>query len=364
MKKTSIQQLCRSISELDKGPAYSYISRANKGRIRIIDVVLPNGPIAFKRWNPSKGENENDAQVEHISPKSMLRIATAIQEDMPFNIDRILGASYNFRSVLEALLAHTPEFYYCYPGRVETDVNRTEIKKGHKHLLWQPDRPHPIGEIHRIDTDMVISEVPSKNAIYEALSLPDNYAKNDSSLEDIEIIRRHAQIQFALVKIGHFLDFRTYVARNDQGIICENKRLGEHPSVVVDLSSERMLKEYPESVRNALLIDCIWFKNGRLMPAVIEIEHSTGVTSGLTRMMGFKNSFPPFPTRYVIAAPDELRDKVFRECTRRQFRDLNAKFFPYSAVEELYGFLSNRKVKGITDEFIDSFMENTQPHLN
>jgi type II restriction enzyme len=39
------------------------------------------------------------------------RLANAIQEDAPINLDRVLGASYNSRSVIESLLAHTPQFY-------------------------------------------------------------------------------------------------------------------------------------------------------------------------------------------------------------------------------------------------------------
>ena len=42
------------------------------------------------------------------------RVSNAINPGEPFNIDRILGASYNTRSVLETLIALTPEFYYCY----------------------------------------------------------------------------------------------------------------------------------------------------------------------------------------------------------------------------------------------------------
>ena len=51
------------------------------------------------------------------------RVANAISEGEPINFDRVLGGSYNTRSVLESLLASTPEFYYCYPGRI-MDIDR------------------------------------------------------------------------------------------------------------------------------------------------------------------------------------------------------------------------------------------------
>jgi type II restriction enzyme len=93
------------------------------------------------------------------------------------------------------------------------------------------------------------------------------------------------------------------------------------------------------------------------MPAVMEVEHTTGVTSGLSRMLNFKDKFPPFPTRYVIVAPDEDRDKVIQVAVKPQFRSLQTKFFPYSAVEELYMLCQKRKLKGVTEEFLDCYME-------
>jgi type II restriction enzyme len=78
-------------------------------------------------------------------------------------------------------------------------------------------------------------------------------------------------------------------------------------------------------------------------------------------MKNFKDKFPPFPTRYVIVAPDEDRDKVIKEANKPQFRDLDTRYFTYSAVEELYALCQRRKLKGVTEEFLDCFME---PILN
>jgi type II restriction enzyme len=66
------------------------------------------------------------------------RLANAIRQNQPINVDRILGASYNTRSVLEALIAHTPQFHFCYPGRIESVNSNEAVKKGHKHLISNP----------------------------------------------------------------------------------------------------------------------------------------------------------------------------------------------------------------------------------
>jgi type II restriction enzyme len=348
--------LVKAVCGLPRDCEYTYISPRNKGAIRIVDVQLPRGPISIQRYNPSSGQRVEDADIDTISANMIARVANAIAPGMPLNLDRILGASYNTRSVLESLLAHTPQFYVCHPGRILVHESSTEIHRGHKHLVWRPDLPHGVGSIEFIDTDMVISELPSTSAVYESLVLPEPVGNEINLGEDIR--RRHAQIQIALVMIGESLGMRTFVAKNDQAITYQGERLGERQGVVTDLRSIPLLSPFGDAVRAGSLIDCIWFRNGRFMPAVIEVEHSTGVTSGLTRMQGFLSKAPAVTSRYLISAPDEDRERVLRECARPQFQDLQARYMPYSAVEELYGLVQRRPLRGaVTDLFIDAFTE-------
>jgi type II restriction enzyme len=37
-------------------------------------------------------------------------------------------------------------------------------------------------------------------------------------------------------------------------------------------------------------------------------------------MKGLQEVLPPFPTRYVIVAPDEIMNKVLREANKPQFQ--------------------------------------------
>lgn len=354
MRKLSASNLVFAINQLDKNQVYNYVNPRTKGVIKIEGIDLSEGPIRIKRWNPSIGETEKTKRVESISSELIWRVANAFNPNQPINIDRVLGASYNTRSVLEALLAHTPEFYFCYPGRIEKIGGVTSIKHGHKHIMWKPELPHKLGVLTEIKTDIVISEIPATDAYYDALVLPDNYVHEELN---IDIQRRHAQIQVALYFIGKQLEFRTWIAQNDKGISYQNKKIGEYDGVIASLKDEKLMTAYDEAIQAALMIDCIWFKNSRLMPAVMEIEHSTGVTSGLSRMKNFKDKFPPFPTRYVIVAPDEDRDKVIKEANKPQFRDLDTRYFTYSAVEELYSLCQRRKLRGVTEEFLDCYME-------
>jgi type II restriction enzyme len=354
IRRTTPTDLVHAINELPKDRAYSYVSPTTRTRIQILDVILPEGPIRIRRYNPSKGIGPGKGAEQTISIQMLWRIANAISINQPINFDRVLGGSYNTRSALEALLANTPEFYYCYPGRVEVINSSTEIKKGHKHLIWLPDEPHEAGTIteNKTKRDMVIVEVPSTQTVYESLTIPEPISDLD-----IEIQRRHAQIQVALIYIGLQLGSRVWIAQNDKAIIYNGRRIGEMQGVIASLGDERLLAAYHEAQTAARLIDCVWFRNTKFMPAVFEIEHTTGVTSGLTRMKNFQDAIPSFPTRWVIVAADEDRNKVIKEANKPQFASLNAQYFPYSAVAELHGLCQRRHLRGVTDDFLDCFIE-------
>src|SRR5207244_292428 len=109
--RVTAADLVRAIAELPRNQNYHYINLANKARIPIEDVTLP---------------------------------------------------------------AYTPEFYFCYPGRIEASASASRVKRGHKHLLWLPDEPHEQGVLTPRNTEIVISEIPTVEAIYEALVVPED----------------------------------------------------------------------------------------------------------------------------------------------------------------------------------------------
>lgn len=296
------------------------------------------------------------APIELINRGEIWRIANACSEGEPFNVDRILGASYNTRSVFETLLALTPQFYTCYPGRIENMGGNVKIKNGQKHLLWLPQKPHENGQIVVEQTsNMAVSEIPAKTVVYDSIVFPDSTLAGEGM--DIEIIRRHTQIQIALYLIGRQLGFRTWIANNDKGIVYKDKPLCQHDGIIPVLESDSNIVTNNHAVQNALLIDCIWFQNGRHMPAVMEVEHTTGILSGLDRMKGLYDAIPDFRTKYVIVAPDEDRDDAIEKINLPRYRCLEARYFPYSSVEELYYLCMHRGLHGVTPEFLDCYME-------
>lgn len=344
--------MVKTIKQLPQNRKYNYPHLGTKTLVRFLRSDGPEGPIAIERTTKT-----GKVETATISTQMIWRVSSAISEGVPLNLDRILGASYNTRSALEALLAHTPNFYVCYPGRFEAMNSAKEIKKGHKHLLYLPREPHVNGVLSTKNVDIVISEAATpKDIVFEGLQIPDSIVVPEIG---VDIQRRHALIQFCLVKVGQQLGYRTWVARNDRGIVCDGQKISSFDGVISDLREEMVLSAYGDAAKKADLIDCIWFKNGRLMPAVMEIEHSTGVNSGLARMKNFYDQAPALRNiRWTIVAPDEDRHTVFRKASEEQYRDMEIKYFPYSAVEELYYLCTERKISGVSEEFLDSFIEN------
>lgn len=352
----SAANLAKQIDSLNKSYAYDYPNSKTQTKIMITRVVLPEGPIYIKRYNPTKGEGPADAKVQTISSKMLWRLASSLVPSKPVNIDRIFGASYNTRSALEALLLHTPDFYVCYPGRLERIGPVTEVKEGHKHIVFEPDNPHAQGVIETLEVNnMVISEI-DREVFFDNLLLKDNPKNKVDAAE----ARRHAQIQILLVKAAESMGLKSWVAKNDHSITYNEQKLIEMDSVIKNLSRVTALQGYLNAGPAGELIDCIWFsEDERKIPAIIEIEHSTGVTSGLTRMKGFMQEAPELKNMtYIIAAPDEIRDQVIRKSSAPQFKDMDIQFLPYSAVEDMY-LLSKRNIKGIDNtKFFHTFLES------
>ena len=352
--RLTAENLVSSISALPKHVGHGYVFERNKGRIEIVRFDGSEGPIFVKRYNPSKGKSSAIAKTESISVEMLWRVANAISSGQPVNIDRVLGASYNTRSVLEALLARCPEFWMCYPQRVQQIGQVVKIKKGHKHIWWRPDELHELNKIAWITTEKVISEIPASDVTYEAMEIPSEAKKNVPK----DVARRHTQIQIALIKIGEALGFQNSVAVEDQHITYQGKKLLEHDNVIKDLKAKQQLLAYPNAAEVVRRIDVVWFRNGTLMPAAFEVEHSTKIRSGLDRLQRLKDALPPWPIRNVIVADDSDRNLVKQYASEKMYSGLNVRFFPYSAVEELYSLCSRRKISGVTEAFIDSFMES------
>lgn len=148
--RMSLESLVQTIHELPRDREYTYINPRNVGRIRIVEVQRPRGPIVVRRYAPTKGESFDRALNETISSNMLHRVANALSPELPLNIDRVLGASYNTRSVLESILAHCPQFLCA--GRIvfKSTSRRQSFTKDTSTCCGGPQSHIPSGQRRKL----------------------------------------------------------------------------------------------------------------------------------------------------------------------------------------------------------------------
>lgn len=126
------------IDELPINVAFDYVSGGDS-KAKLVTIDRESVKVDIVRVN-ADGSEKNASMTTDI----LNTLANSIKENKPFKFDNVLNGSGNVRSTMEAIFAHTSEFYSCKIGRV-------------KHLIWVPRIPHEIGKI--IDYDSIKDEL-------------------------------------------------------------------------------------------------------------------------------------------------------------------------------------------------------------
>ena len=329
----------------------------NKTVIKIIDVNQPEGPVYFKRKAINSNKSWKDTKIETISSNMLWRVIKPLSSGKPVQIDRVLGASYNSRSALEAMIAHTPNFFLCHPKRI-TEINSKQVifEKVHKHLIFK-ETGHAAGKIEYCNYNGFIAEAQSEELYIEATNI--NSDKDEANkIKDPSIKRIHSQMQVWLSDVAKWLKLRPWIAVQDHGISINGQNLLNTPGMVTNLFNEPAISNYQQAVTIAKNIDCIWFNGG--IPCAFEVEHTTGITPGLDRMGKLQSILPFIKTDYVIVAPDQDRQEVFKKASYSQFNNMDLWYLPYSSLSEMCLFTKkhqNRLDFNQHQNFLRTFME-------
>ena len=322
--------------------------------LEVIDIERVEGPIVFERWKkPGSGTVKSPARIS-VNQIGTVAAVFSGKPSYPIHFDRLFSAGGNSRSAIETLLALTPNFFYCYPMKTNPYTGLAEKKL--KHLIWCPNKSHKLGEFSETEYDQIITEI-ELGIDYQDIGFSN--AESESEFENIAARKTHTQMQVALVELGNAMNLNSWIAKNDQSITVGDQKISDLPSVIKDLTDVEIL--YNKDIKNnANLIDCIWFsRDHRYIPAVFEVEHSTGVTSGLTRMSKFYESIPSLRTDFVVVAPNLLRNKVVTEINQDVFSKIKANYLPYSTLRELYGLIKRYPLSGkLNQTFLHPFLQD------
>lgn len=131
--KLTVEHILNLIDTLDKNVKYDYVS-GGESKAKLVAVDKVNKKVELLRVN-ADGSEKSASMTTDI----LITLSTSIFENAPFKFDNVLNGSGNVRSTMEALFAHTSEFYSCKINRV-------------KHLVWVPQMPHEIGKIVEYET--------------------------------------------------------------------------------------------------------------------------------------------------------------------------------------------------------------------
>lgn len=338
-------------SQLDKGVELPYINPNNTSRITIHAVPLPYGPIVFSRRK--KGQRATTPKLETISIRTLRLLASKIEPQTAFTIDVLRNGGGNNRSVIEAIFARLPEFFTCRPATCLDGVTENV-----KHLYWDPDRKHKLGEV--VETDSIRGIMSNPRFKTEATTPKQQTLTHTAS--NFLKLRRHEQIQVLLFEIGAALGYRNWIAGNDRSIKLNGKPLIKDIASINDLSLVNILQPFPAAQKAARLIDLIYFKPDGYIPAVFEIESTTTISSGLARMEEFRlNLNGVFRNRgslgtcFVIVANEDRRAEVLRKAAAPQYKDLAVRFMSYGEVEELWRFCQLGRGIALNDRAIEAF---------
>jgi hypothetical protein len=171
-----------------------------------------------------------------------------------------------------------------------------------------------------------------------AVTVPVN-DEEQSNEETVTDVRESIRIQARLAEIGALMGLRVWIPSSDRSRVLEQMDMAHHHALLDSLP----FNSDENTVDTVKQIDVLWFR-GRSIIRAFEVEHTTAVYSGLLRMADLVALQPNMQIRLHIVAPDERREKVFREIKRPVFSVLEGgalshrcTFISYENVNDIRG---------------------------
>ena len=148
----TLQSMIEALNTLTIGTVYKYASveRASTGACELVSVDQHTGAIKYKR-NRVGTAPEANAKIESITGANVAKLAAALSSRKAVEVNALYGGSGNFRSALEALVANTANVFVC-----QID--------GKKHIFWDPDNAHPVGQVTISNPPTIYAQSPFDDA--------------------------------------------------------------------------------------------------------------------------------------------------------------------------------------------------------
>jgi len=147
-------------------------------------------------------------------------------------------------------------------------------------------------------------------------------------------IESHEAAQFHLLELGNMLGYLTYTT--DPSKTYNGRKLGEVAALkqLPGFAGERDLV-------SARKIDVIWFGLDENPQVCFEVEHTTGITSGLSRLLQIKQ----IRTKFIIVSSEDQRSKFEREMEK----------YPFRTLQDSYRFISYDELSRLSESAVPFF---------
>lgn len=152
--KLTVDYLLDILDEVAKNTEFDYV-KPGASKVKLLSVNKSMESVSLQRVTGRETENAK------ISRETLSILANSITENEPFSIESVLKGSGNKRSVYEAILARTSEFYKCTVGRI-------------KHLVWVPSQKHSVNELVEISLED-LKKISNSNKTSASLTAQDKY---------------------------------------------------------------------------------------------------------------------------------------------------------------------------------------------
>lgn len=154
----------------------------------------------------------------------------------------------------------------------------------------------------------------------------------------------HEAMIYALAKLGQYAGCSIWIGKKEQS----DEFAGEKFSELSLATLPQLGGISEEAMRIIEQIDVLWLK-GNMIISAFEVEHTTGVITGLARFHDLLRTIPMIRMDMYIVAPDERKRKVIREFNRPAIREIAKKakwkYILYSDLLKKYDTIGKERLK-------------------
>lgn len=338
------------------GPGFNnHRAREMEYLIGLAQDIKGKAPIerskVFGDYDAFIGWIETAPQKGHRQYRHMLRFFA-----FPDRVERISSNNDRWK-ILEAFGIAAPRVIHQWSDRqLDTALYdlRSTLQAAHPTAILDFYEP-PLREKWAADRKVI---TPSGAVPITVPDDEEDQEEGDAAQPRAEgaLSRQSIAVQALLAEIGALMGFTIWIPANDRVRVAERMMASCRES----LTDKLPLNYNSATMGTVSQIDVLWLKKQTIVRA-FEVEHTTAVYSGLLRMADLLALQPNLKINLHIVAPDERRDKVFREMLRPVFTYLDAgplfktcSFLSYESVRALRALSS---LAHTHDTIIDEYEE-------